>query len=333
MRSERYHLFILITCILIAGFPSADVSAQADKRRAPVLGGGAGIEFVVIVVRDIEAAKDTYRDALGLKFPPKGDVDVNPAGIKDCTASLEKGGYLELTAINDLAKAKQNRPARLEFLNRRGEGAESIIFDISSAEETVGFLRSRGFEVADPRPDPVRRVVAFGGPYPEHLAARLVFFEFADRLARQERMRQAVVEGKLRQANTAVGIEAVWVVVNDLDAAVRAYGSIGMSAGKKREFRHLGANGQEIETGRGRIVLLKPKGIRGRAASFLAKKGEGIMGLSIEVSSLWTARTLLEKNTNRKFSTYAGAYGDSILIPAEIAHGVWIEMFQKSKAR
>ena len=107
---------------------------------------------------------------------------------------------------------------------------------------------------------------------------------------------------------------------------------MGMSAGKKRKFRHVGAEGREIETGRGKIVLLQPKSKGGRAASFLAEHGEGIMGLSVEVSSLRTARTLLEKNTNRKFSTYAGAYGDSILVPAEIAHGVWIEMFQKSKA-
>lgn len=57
------------------------------------------------------------------------------------------------------------------------------------------------------------------------------------------------------------------------------------------------------------------------------------MGLSIEVSSLQTARALLEKNTNRKFPSYAGAYGNSILIPAEIAHGVWIEMFEKAKTR
>jgi hypothetical protein len=52
------------------------------------------------------------------------------------------------------------------------------------------------------------------------------------------------------------------------------------------------------------------------------------MGVSIEVASLETARALLEKNTKRELVSYAGAYGNSILIPAELAHGVWIEMFQ-----
>ena len=96
-------------------------------------------------------------------------------------------------------------------------------------------------------------------------------------------------------------------------------------------FRRSARRGREIEAGGGRIVLLEPKGKTGKAASFLAERGEGIMGVSIEVGSLETARALLEKNTKRDFVSYAGAYGNSILIPAELAHGVWIEMFQKAR--
>jgi len=55
------------------------------------------------------------------------------------------------------------------------------------------------------------------------------------------------------------------------------------------------------------------------------------MGVSLEVGRLPTARSLLEKNTQRKFASYSGSYGKSILIPAELAHGLWIEMFQKRR--
>ena len=61
---------------------------------------------------------------------------------------------------------------------------------------------------------------------------------------------------------------------------------------------------------------------------FLADRGEGIMGVSLEVSSLATARALLERNTMRKVASYPGPYGDSILIPAELANGMSIEMFR-----
>ena len=53
------------------------------------------------------------------------------------------------------------------------------------------------------------------------------------------------------------------------------------------------------------------------------------MGVSIEVASLQTARNLLESNTKRQFKPYDGPYGQSILIPPELTHGVWIEFFQK----
>src|SRR5256885_6604100 len=46
--------------------------------------------------------------------------------------------------------------------------------------------------------------------------------------------------------------------------------------------------------------------------SFLAERGEGIMGVSIEVANLETARALLEKNSKREFGSYAGVYGNSI---------------------
>ena len=160
-------------------------------------------------------------------------------------------------------------------------------------------------------------------------ADSIAFFQPASAAAREERIRQANASGRTHHANTAKRIAAVWIVVRDLKAATKAFGLAGLAAGDGRKFPALGAAGREIEAGGGRIVLLEPKGRTGKAAAFLAERGEGIMGVSIEVGSLETARALLEKNTKRDFGSYAGAYGNSILIPAELAHAVWIEMFQK----
>ncbi len=91
----------------------------------------------------------------------------------------------------------------------------------------------------------------------------------------------------------------------------------------------LGAIGREIDAGQGMILLVQPTSKKGKVASFLADRGEGIMGISVEVASLETARELLEKNTKRKFGHFPGPYGNSILIPPEITHGLWIEFFQR----
>jgi hypothetical protein len=177
-------------------------------------------------------------------------------------------------------------------------------------------------------PPPIGWAVTFKKPILP--ADSISFFQYANAAAREERIRKDNASGRTHHANTAKRIAAVWIVVRDLKATTKAFGLAGLYAGEGRKFPALGAAGREIEAGGGRIVLLEPKGKTGKAASYLAERGEGIMGVSIEVGSLETARALLEKNTKREFGSYAGAYGNSILIPAELAHGVWIEMFQKA---
>jgi hypothetical protein len=118
--------------------------------------------------------------------------------------------------------------------------------------------------------------------------------------------------------------------VRDLEASVKEYESMGFRPSRKLAVPHLGARGQEIEAGQAPILLLQPEKSTGNVASFLAERGaEGVMGMSIEVTSLQTARDVLKSNTKRQFEPYTGLYGQSILIPPELTHGVWIEFFQK----
>ncbi len=338
MLNDRPAVILIAICAaLFFVCPLTDVVAQNKKQNDSVLGEGHGIDHVGILVRDLEGAKDTYRDTLGFWIQPRGVVSLLPSGMKISVASFEDGSYLSLSAVNDLEKVRLNRPSYLTFLEK-DEGAKFLVLDVSSAEGTTRFLRARGLEVSDPDP---RTVIAPGAKEMRPPTLWAVTFKkpvlpadsisFVQYAARDERIRQANAAGRTHHANTAKRIAAVWIVVRDLKAATKAFGSAGFYAGDRRKFSALGAAGREIEAGGGRIVLLEPKGKTGKAASFLAERGEGIMGVSIEVGSLEIARALLEKNTKREFGSYAGAYGNSILIPAELAHGVWIEMFQKAR--
>jgi catechol 2,3-dioxygenase-like lactoylglutathione lyase family enzyme len=334
---------VILTAICAALFfvcPLTDVVAQDKKQNDSVLGEGHGIDHPGILVHDLEGAKDTYRDTLGFWIQPRGVATVLTSGTKTSNALFEDGSYLQLTAVDDLEKARLNRPAYLAFLEKH-EGALGLVLNTSSAEGTARFLRARGLEVNDPQsrtvmppgakemPPPTAWFVGFKKPVLP--ADSIGFVQYASASAREEQIRQANATGRTHHANTAKRIAAVWIVVRDLKAATKAFALAGLDAGEGRRFPALGAAGREIEAGRGRIVLLEPKGKTGKAASFLAERGEGIMGVSIEVSSLETARALLEKNTKQEFRSYAGGYGKSILIPAELAHGVLIEMFQKGR--
>jgi catechol 2,3-dioxygenase-like lactoylglutathione lyase family enzyme len=326
------YVVLFVVCLV-----TADV-AQNNKQNDSVLGKGDGIDHPGILVWDLEAAKDTYRDTLGFTVPPRGVVSVNTSGIKTSSALFEDGSFLYLVAVNDLATVRLNRPSYLDFLEKH-EGVRFLILNVSSAEGTAKFLRARGLDVNDPAtrtiitpgakepPPPIGWAVTFNKPILP--ADSISFFQPASATAREERIRQADASGRSHHANTAKRVAAVWIVVPDLEAATKAFEMAGFHAVDKRKFSELGALGREIEAGTGRIVLLEPKGKTGKAASFLAERGEGIMGVSLEVASLATARSFLEKNTRRKFASYSGPYGDSILIPADLADGVWIEMFQK----
>jgi catechol 2,3-dioxygenase-like lactoylglutathione lyase family enzyme len=340
MLNDRSHFILIAICAaLFFVYPLTDLVAQNKKQNDSVLGAGDGLDHVGILVRDLEAAKDTYRDTLGFWIQPRGVFNVNTSGIKTSSAFFEDGSYLYLIAVNDLETVRQKRASYLAFLEKH-EGAKFLILKVSSAERTAKFLRARGLDVNDPdtrtvmtpgakvMPPPIGWAVTFKTPILP--ADSVSFFQPASAAANEERIRQSNASGRTHHANTAKRIAAVWMVVRDLKAATKAFELAGLAAGERRKFPELGAAGREIEAGGGRIVLLEPKGKTGKAASFLAERDEGIMGVSIEVGSLTTARALLEKNTKRNFVSYSGPYGDSILIPAELANGLWIEMFQKA---
>ena len=76
-------------------------------------------------------------------------------------------------------------------------------------------------------------------------------------------------------------------------------------------------------------MLLQPSDNRGKVASLLAEREEGIIGLSVEVQDLLSARRLIQRKAKRILSAFDRPHRRSVLIPAELAHGVWIEMFQR----
>src|SRR5271167_837675 len=95
------------------------------------------------------------------------------------------------------------------------------------------------------------------------------------------------------------------------------------------KFDVLGARGREFDIRDGRILLLETDSPGKSAADFSRERVQGVIGLTLSVSDLRKAQSLLEENTQRKLPTYDGIYGKSFLVPAELANGVWIEMVQK----
>lgn len=86
-----------------------------------------------------------------------------------------------------------------------------------------------------------------------------------------------------------------------------------------------------MKAGQGVLLLLKSSNKGGLLANYLSDQVGGIIGLSVEVSDLTKARQWAESGTGRKLETYKGVYGTSFLLPPEVTHGVWMEMYQTSE--
>ncbi len=317
----------LMTLPFDRSFFSVDQATNKSNKLEQVL----GIDHLRIAVRDLEAAKDQYREVLGFSLPPKGQKGIHPTGSENSSAKFADN-YLELIAVHDRDKVIRNRPWLIDFLQRR-EGAQSLGLLVSSAQETVNSLRARGFEVTDPvggtimregdkePPPPLWWLVDFRQPA---LPGGVIFLiEYANTNAHGPN------QPPPQHPNTCIGIEAAWFVVSDLKQAVETCISIGFLPKRSLELGHLGAIAKELEAAKNFILLVQPVDANGYAESFRKQAGEGIMGVTLRATSLATARTLLQHNAARPFPVYAGPYGESILIAGDLADGLWIEMSER----
>ena len=319
--------------------PSAQKTSYMHGRDVP------RFAEVNVYVRNMDIVLDDYRK-LGFRVPSKADVYPLPSGLAVAEILFQDGPVLEFRAVHSRRKAVRQRPRAVEFLKRH-EGALHLVLNVPSATAKVVSLRRQGYRVSDPQPAPF----LLRGRVPFWYLLFDGFFDPADRASRgveggptrvvafsevspfmKKRSREKRSSRQFRRwfqhDNTAREIRCVWIAVRDLESATRGYVSVGLPRGKRRELPRLGAVSMEVNGRAGRILLLQPSDERGVVASFVKGRGEGVMGLSIEVGNLLAARRVIESSANR-IVPYVGAYGRSLLVPAKLAHGVWIEMFQR----
>lgn len=103
-----------------------------------------GLDHVVVMVRELDAAADQWR-ALGFTLAPRGTHSAH-LGTGNYTIMFGTD-YVELLGV--LHDTPLNTPSR-EFLQRRGEGIERAAFTTRDAAEGVAALRARGIEATGP---------------------------------------------------------------------------------------------------------------------------------------------------------------------------------------
>lgn len=298
-------------------FATAGAFGQSDP---------GSIDHVRILVHDMGACQDVYRNKLGFDLS-RTEAVVYQEGSAHNTARLADGTYIELVGIADREQLLNMRPWIVDFLQDH-QGAHSVGVLVPSATRISDHLQSSGIDAtiydlvgSGPGDKPIHLVTPKLANLPE---GAIFFLEYPQESLERRRSLPSAVN-----TNTAQGILGIWIVVKDLGKASNDAEALGFHSVRSLESQALGARGREFEAGHGKIVLLQASVPDGPASRFARDRGDGVIGISLEVDDFAKARALIEKNTNRTLAPYAGSYGKSFSLPAELSCGAWIEMVQK----
>lgn len=336
----------LLAILSLCGQAAPASAAHADDVQVPanILHDQEwSVNHVGVVMRDLGQTQNDY-EQLDFKVGAGGRF---PGGASNSVVSLQDNSYLELLTVS--GSPSDGLTSELADFLKKHEGAMFLAFKVSSAKAAAEYLNARNFAVSDPTPGsimtegqtipPPSMWYAVNPAEPKAgkkgIPMPVGWVEFVS-VERREKRR---AEGMMDHPNTAVGIHAVWFAVHYAEGQRRMFRDIRLEDGESREVKFLSAHGREMKPDRGVIMLLESSSKDGLPAKYLSDQvgpqgrcncpeDEGIIGLSIEVADLGKARRLAQSGTGRKMKTYQGFYGRSFLLPPEVTHGVWMEMFQ-----
>ena len=340
MSHQSFGSWSVLLLLALAG--STWASQPPPPSPSPVLGSGRGIDHVELVVRDLGATAEIYHDRLGFTVGPQGK---HPGGTANGVIGFKNKTYFELLSIYDRDRAAKSAADMIAFLDKH-EGALQLGLEIASADETAAYLRARGFDIVGPvggtfKPDGVKETppelykdVLFKKPaVPGDTIFFAEYHHDAWRKLQKEYPHLLDDPAKSTHANGSLNIHSVWMSVENLEMATKAYESVGFSRGARVELPAIAATAQEFLAGDGTILLVSPVASRpaGAVRKFLSDRGESVMGVSIEVQSLKETQAVLKNGLHQNLTAYPGPYGQSVVVPGEFASGVWIEFFEKAK--
>ncbi len=331
--SSKAPAALLAAAALALATPWMVAAAGSDVTQHSIVGAGVELNHVSVVVHDLAAVQALFRDRLGFNVQFGGRF---PQGVENAGIDFPNHTYLEFLGVYDPAKAASTDVAAAL---KDHEGAIGVGLETDSAAHALEVLREHDISAkietttdAD-YDEPGEKASGTwiwreidlpgaipGGPF-------FIEYNRADQAARAKADPAAQRKRALERThpNGALRLSAVWIAVHDLGAGVKAYQSLGLTSGPSVDFPELSATGRTIVAGTGRLLLLAPKPGVGPVADFLASRGEGIMGVTIEVADVARMRDYLRAHAVAVLDPRQDS-GDRLLIGPPATPGFWLRL-------
>src|SRR4051812_15184010 len=309
--------------------------ALGGQAAAQGLGDVRGLDHVATLVRleNFDKVANIFSRELGFSVTP---ALLSPAGATNHLIWFRDRSYLEIDAFTE---RNDSTAPFLDFLEHH-EGGKFYGTAVRDAGQTASFLTLAGYPNVGPIPAGPLTIPSTGqvvGLTPlwslDILTSRVApdnstfFLEYDDAEIHQL-FAEVPSLAPRPHPNTAQKIETLWLVVSDPDAALDFYGGLGLGLHTRpKRIGYLGALSAKVFYNNGVLTLLQADG-PGLVASFAADRGEGIMGVSLKVGSLETARTLINRKAHLNLQTFTYKGRERFLVPASVTHGLAIEMVE-----
>ncbi|HEX4956379.1 MAG TPA: VOC family protein [Thermoanaerobaculia bacterium] len=327
---RRLDRSIVLCAALALGSQVGTAPAGAQE-----LGSDKGVDHTAVLVRpeDFEAARGVFSEQLGFSLTP---ALLSPLGAKNSLIWFDDLTYLEILTFTELNDFTAQFLAFLE----NHQGGKFYGNDVVSAAQALGFLNAAGYPSVGPIPAGPLTIESTGevlGLTPLWSSIILttvlapdnsLFFLDYDEAQVQQMFADFPAVAPQAHANTAERIETLFLVVADLDAAIAFYEGLGLEVrSRHRKVHYLGGRGAEVRYASNNVLLLEPDG-PGIVADFAAERGEGILGVRLEVGDLQTARHLIHHSTGHHLPVFKHQGRHRFLLPTSLTNDFLIEMVE-----
>jgi len=292
------------------------------------------VDHIVTLVRpeNYVPTRITMVEDLGFRITP---TLVSPLGTRNTIIWFEDLTYLEIATYSEV---NEFTAPVVSFLDTF-EGAKAYATEVSSSWDAAWFFTDVGLDHTGVLVAPPLFIEQTSEMLPYPMWKQMSFLEPA---APDDSMFvidycEPQIEALFDQypalaprphPNTAERLDAIWLVVSDLESATEFYRSLGFPLGwRRRWFPDLGARATLVRHGSNDIILMEP-GRPGIIGDFANERGEGIAGARIEVGDLDRALRLIRNRTGRNFPVLNGNGERAFRIPADMTHGLILEFFQ-----
>ncbi len=273
------------------------------------------IHHVGIVVRNLEEAYGFYRNTLGLTLGKMATLE--DQGVK---AALLPVGESEIELLEPISPDS----GVAKFLEKKGGGLHHICFETDNIETELQGAKDKQIRLIDQTPRPgLAGTIAFLHPQ----ACCSVLVEYAQPLDETEHA-SLLSQGR-SLGFTAKRLDHVVIAVNDLEAAVATYqNNFGLEREEAKDVPGLGLRNTFMPIGDAKIEMVTPLGENGPIGQFIAKKGEGMYLLALDVDYLDGAiKAFAAKGI--KANVIKGSTGDIAMISPKHTHGVLLQLLSR----